>query len=77
MIAASDRVAVDAVRVAVLRLYGTTRAVSSGRIFAQEEIARAAELSIAVGRPELIDLVTDDAAGQAFLGRLRPVLSAG
>ena len=56
---------------------GTTRAVSSGRIFAQEQIARAAELSIGVGRPELIDLVTDDAAGQAFLGPLRPVRSAG
>ncbi len=77
IVAGVDRVAVDAVGVAVLRLYGTTPAVSAGKIFQQEQIARAVELGIGVPRPELIDLVTDDAAGKAFLARLRPVLSQG
>ncbi len=76
LIAGTDRVAVDAVGVAVLRLFGTTPAASRGRIFEQEQIARAAELGVGVGRPEQIDLVTDDAAGQAFLARLRPILLA-
>jgi len=76
MIAGLDRVAVDAVGVAMLRLHGTIRAVSAGRVFEQAQIARAAELGLGVSRPELIDLVTDDRAGQDVLARLRPVLLA-
>jgi len=76
MIAGTDRVAVDAVGVAVLRLYGTTPAVSRGRIFEQEQLARAAALGVGVGGPEQIFLVTDDRAGEEFLARLRPVLAA-
>jgi uncharacterized protein (DUF362 family) len=76
LIAGADRVAVDAVGVAVLRLYGTTPAVSSGPIFGQEQIARAADLGLGVGRPELIDLVTDDRAGEELLARVRPILLA-
>lgn len=77
MIAGTDRVAVDAVGVAILRLYGTTRAVSAGKIFDQGQIARAVALGLGVRGPAQIDLVTDDAAGEAFLARLRPVLAAG
>ncbi|OGL18507.1 MAG: hypothetical protein A3K12_12535 [Candidatus Rokubacteria bacterium RIFCSPLOWO2_12_FULL_71_19] len=76
MIGGLDRVAVDAVGVAMLRLLGTTRAVSAGRVFEQAQIARAAELGLGVGRPELIDLVADDRAGQDLLARIRPVLTA-
>lgn len=77
MVAGTDRVAVDAVGVAILRLYGTTRAVSAGKIFAQEQIARAVELGVGIAGPEQIQLVTDDAAGETFLSRLRPVIAAG
>ena len=74
MIAGTDRVAVDAVGVAILRLYGTTRVVATGKIFAQEQIARAVELGLGVAGSEQILLVTDDTAGEAFLSRLRPIL---
>ncbi|MBI4589039.1 MAG: DUF362 domain-containing protein [Candidatus Rokubacteria bacterium] len=77
MLAGTDRVAVDAVGVAILRLYGTTRAVSTGKIFRQEQLARAVELGLGVAGPEQIELITDDAAGEAFLTRLRPILAAG
>jgi uncharacterized protein (DUF362 family) len=76
ILAGTDRVAVDAVAVAVLRLHGVRGEVAQGPIFAQEQIARAAELGIGVGRPEAIELVTDDAAGREFLGRVKPVLLA-
>ena len=76
ILAGTDRVAVDAVGVAILRLYGTTPAVSRGRVFEQEQLARAAQLGIGVGAPEQIDLVSDDAAGEAMLARLRPILAA-
>jgi uncharacterized protein (DUF362 family) len=76
VVAGADRVAVDAVGVAILRLYGTTPAVSRGRIFEQEQLARAAEVGVGVGSPDQIDLVSDDRAGEAFLARLRPILLA-
>jgi uncharacterized protein (DUF362 family) len=76
IVAGTDRVAVDAVGIAVLRLFGTTPAVSRGRIFEQEQLARAVELGLGVGGPGQIDLATDDPAGHAFLARLRPILLA-
>jgi uncharacterized protein (DUF362 family) len=75
-VAGTDRVAVDAVGVAILRLYGTTPAVSRGRIFEQEQLARAAEVGVGVASPDQIDLASDDRAGEAFLSRVRPILLA-
>lgn len=49
----------------------------AGTIWAQEQIARAVELGLGVTGPEQIELVTDAAAGAAFLARLRPVLAQG
>ena len=40
VLAGTDRVALDAVGVAILRMFGTTREVSRGRVFEQEQIAR-------------------------------------
>jgi uncharacterized protein (DUF362 family) len=76
MLAGVDRVAVDAVGVAVLRLHGATGKVAKGRIFEQEQIARAVELGLGVARPEAIDLVADDEPGRALVTRLRPLLLA-
>lgn len=74
IIVGDDRVAVDAVGVAVLRLYGTKGEVAAGRIFEQEQIARAVQLGLGVSRPDAIELRTDNRAGQDFLARLRSVL---
>jgi uncharacterized protein (DUF362 family) len=60
VLAGTDRIAVDAVGVALLRYYGTTPAVSQGRIFALEQIARAVELGLGARGPSDIELVTDD-----------------
>ena len=53
----TDRVAIDAVGVAVLRYFATTEKVSSGNIFEQEQIKRAAELKIGIGSAEEIELL--------------------
>jgi len=71
LLAASDRVALDAVGVAILRHYGTTPEVMRGPIFQQEQIARAVELGIGVSRPDLIDLVTDDQASADVAATVR------
>jgi uncharacterized protein (DUF362 family) len=63
LIASKDRIAIDAVGVAILRIYGTTREVSRGNIFQQEQIARAAELGLGARGPNEIEVVpiNDDA----------------
>ena len=60
LIASKDRVAVDAVGVALLRHYGTTAEVMNGRIFDQEQISRAASLGVGVNSADKIDLVPLD-----------------
>ena len=64
LLASRDRVAIDAVGVALLRLYGTTPEVMRGRIFEQEQIARAASLGIGVDQARKIDLIALDDQGQ-------------
>jgi len=57
IIASNDRVALDTVGVALLRIYGTTTEVSKGKVFQQEQIARAAELGLGVSSPEDIEII--------------------
>ncbi len=57
LVASDDRVAVDAVGVAVLRIYGTTAEVTRRGIFEQEQIARAAELGLGVRGPDDIEII--------------------
>ena len=64
----ADRVAIDAVGVALLRTLGCTGPASRGPIFQQEQIARAVELGLGVDRPEKIHLLVDadDIESQAY-----------
>lgn len=57
IMASVDRVAIDAVGVAVLRIYGTTSEVSKGSIFDQEQIARATELGLGAMTFDEIEIV--------------------
>jgi uncharacterized protein (DUF362 family) len=77
VLAGADRVALDAVGVALLRYYGTTRAVASGPIFEQEQIARAVELGLGVKEAAGIELITDDPDSRAYAEALQPILAGG
>jgi uncharacterized protein (DUF362 family) len=74
ILAGTDRVAVDAVGVALLRYFGTTPEVSQGAIFDQEQIARAVQLKIGVGSPRLIELVTGDRESAEYAKQVRALL---
>jgi len=74
MLAGTDRVAVDAVGVAILRLLGTTPEVNNGAIFEQEQIARAAELGLGVPSAKQIQLVTGDTRSEAMAVQVRDIL---
>jgi uncharacterized protein (DUF362 family) len=77
ILAGTDRVAVDAVGVALLRYFGTTPVVSQGPIFEQDQIARAVELGLGVANPEQIELITDDPASAAYADEIRQILLQG
>jgi uncharacterized protein (DUF362 family) len=77
MLAGTDRVAIDAVGVAILRLLGTTPEVSRGRIFEQQQIARAAELGLGVASAKDIQLTTGDDESEALAVQVRDILGRG
>lgn len=77
MIAGTDRVAVDAVGLAMLKSLGANEAIMSRRIFEQEQIARAVELGLGASSPEGIELVTADAESRAVADNLRTILAQG
>lgn len=57
LLTSNDRVAIDAVGVAILRNYGTRANISIGKIFEQDQIKRAAELGIGVKSADKIEIV--------------------
>jgi uncharacterized protein (DUF362 family) len=77
VLAGTDPIAIDAVGVAILRLFGTTEAVSKGRIFEQEQIRRAVELELGVTGPDKIDLVTGDIESESFANMVMDMLLLG
>jgi len=74
VLAGTDRVAMDAVGLAVLKDLGSNPAIMDTPIFRQEQIARAVELGLGIGAPEGIELVTSDAPSRAYADRLQSIL---
>ncbi len=59
ILASTDRVAIDAVGVAMLRILGTIPEITEGKIFDQEQIARAVELNLGVKSATEIEIITN------------------
>jgi len=76
-LAGTDRVAVDAVGVAILKELGSNEDIMEPAVFAQEKIARSVELGLGVSSAADIVIATPDAASEAYAGRIRKILSAG
>jgi uncharacterized protein (DUF362 family) len=74
VLAATDRIAIDAVGVALLRYYGTTSQVSKGSVFEQAQIARAVDLGLGVDNPEKIEIITADTDSAAYAEEIKAVL---
>ncbi len=76
VLATTDRVAMDAVGVAILRLLGTTPEVSQGKVFDQEQIFRAVELGLGVNSPENIQFLVADEESHSFAEKVSQILIA-
>ncbi len=76
-LAATDRVAIDAVGVATLKHLGSNDKIMKPKIFEQEQIARAAELGLGASSPDRIQLVAADDKSKTYRDRLEEVLRQG
>jgi uncharacterized protein (DUF362 family) len=74
MLASTDRIAIDAVGVAILRDHGTTPEVQSGSIFEQEQVARAVELKIGVEKASEIAIKGVDEKSVQYAEQLQKIL---
>lgn len=74
ILAGTDRVAIDAVAIAILRSLGTTSAVAEGSIWQLEQIQRAVELGLGAASPEQIEIVTPTGASRKMADRLRELM---
>lgn len=70
-VAGTDKIAIDAVGVALLRMLGTTPNVSKGPIFEQEQIARAVELGIGISSLDEVEFLTDSQENEVLAEKIK------
>jgi uncharacterized protein (DUF362 family) len=74
VLAGTDRIAIDAVGVALLRYFGCKTKVADGPVFQQDQIARAVSLGLGIDGPEKIELITDDPDSAAYAESIKDIL---
>jgi uncharacterized protein (DUF362 family) len=74
ILASKDRVAIDAVGVALLRYHGCQTEVAKGKIFQQDQLKRAVKLGLGVDNPEKIEFLTTDPESAAYAGEIQKIL---
>ena len=74
LLASSDRVAMDAVGVAILRSYGVKSPVAKGEIFQQTQLKRAAELKIGVSSADQIELINLNNVSKNDINEIKSIL---
>jgi len=76
-LASTDRVAIDAVGVAILKSLGSNDQIMKPKIFEQEQISRAAQIGLGASSPAEIDLFPADDQSREFRDRVAEVLNQG
>jgi len=76
-LAATDRVAIDAVGLAILKSLGSNPQIMNTKIFEQEQIARAAEMGLGAASPSEIEVVAANPASQNYRDRVGEILNEG
>ena len=70
----TDRVAIDAIGLALLRHLGYKGIAAEGPIFSQEQIARAVELGLGIDSAEKIEFITDDNDSATYADQIRQLM---
>lgn len=77
ILAGTDRIAVDAVGLAILKEIGSNERIMGRKIFEQDQIARAVELGLGIDSPKNIEMVTGDGESKNYSERLERILLRG
>jgi uncharacterized protein (DUF362 family) len=76
-VAGTDRIAVDAVGVAILKDLGSNDAIMKTGVFEVEQIKRAVELGLGISGPGAIEFATPDEASRFYAEKLKAILAQG
>ncbi|MBW2582966.1 MAG: DUF362 domain-containing protein, partial [Deltaproteobacteria bacterium] len=76
-LASTDRVAIDAVGVAILKSLGSNDQIMNAKIFDQEQIARAVELGLGASSPSEIEMIPADEQSREYRDRVSEILNEG
>ena len=76
-LASTDRIAIDAVGVAILKHLGSNEKIMKPKIYEQEQIARAVELGLGAPSPSQIELVAADDKTQEYRNKIEEILKQG
>lgn len=76
-LASTDRVAIDAVGVAVLKYLGSNDQIMNTKIFDQEQIARAVELGLGAASPADIEVMPAEDNSRNYRDRIVEILNNG
>ena len=76
-LASTDRVAIDAVGVAVLKSLGSNANIMEPKVFEQEQIARAVELGLGASSPSEIEVIAADEKSRDYRDRVVEILGEG
>ena len=74
MLLSSDRIALDAVGLAILKSLGSKKEIMDTPIFEHEQMARAVELGLGVSSPSDIEIVTTDDKSAEIAAQLNKLL---
>ena len=73
--AAKDRVALDAVGVAALKMHGTTPKIQNKKVFEQDQIKRAIELGLGAKSPDDVELIPVDKDSEEIAAKISSFLT--
>lgn len=76
-LASTDRVAMDAVGVAILKFLGSNESIMKPKIFEQEQIARAVELGLGASSTSEIEVIPADEKSRDYRDRVLEILKKG
>jgi len=76
-LAATDRVAIDAVGVAVLKFLGSNNQIMNANIFDQEQIARAVQIGLGASSPKDIEVIPADEQSYQYRDSVVGILNQG
>ncbi|MBW1800237.1 MAG: DUF362 domain-containing protein, partial [Deltaproteobacteria bacterium] len=77
ILAGTDRVAMDAAGLAVLKELGANDTIMGRKIFEQEQMKRAVKIGLGVNGPGQIDIAAGDPESEAYAEKLTSILHQG